>query len=125
MALSDRTIEEMRAGALAVAKHAGANGLDEAYMEAMLRTQVRAAWLKTLAREGRIMIETVSENRHKVGHNGTQLVAYNVVHVGDNKFRDEVAELTGAWPSEVLTAQIVLALGAGEAEKDDAKARKV
>lgn len=123
MPLSERTIAEMRAGAATVAAHAGAHGIDEAYMEAMIRTQQRAKWLKVLQSEGRVRVEQQSRphTSSKVNEQGIRISTRTVVWVGDNEFTDESAELTGAFPSEVLVAQVAMALAAGEGEKPKTK----
>lgn len=113
MPLSEKTLAEMRAGAEAVARFAGANGLTPEYMEAMVRTQQRAAWLKDLEKLGHLRIERVARLRT----NDKALEARTVVYVGDNTFEDPSAEMTGAWPSEVVCAQIALALTAGQGVK--------
>lgn len=119
MPLSEKTLDEMRAGALEVAKNAGAGFVDPAYMEAMIRTQQRAQFLKSLEQEGKIRIERVLrphtsdiEKRH--GYNGQK----TLVWVGQHSFEDPSGELTGAWPSEVLVANVALALAAGEGPQD-------
>lgn len=111
--LSDRTIAEMKAGAEQLAKHAGRSGVDETYMEAMIRTQQRAAWLKRLEQEGEIRIERIIRpcTSMKV-IDGKLDYHVTVVHVGDETFDDPNGELVGAWPSEVLVARVALALGA-------------
>lgn len=116
MPLSERTIAEMRAGAATVAAHASATGIDDEYMAAMIRTQERAKWLKTLACAGTIRIEQMSRphTNTKVTSDGIRIKTRTVVWVGDNMFEDESAELTGAFPSECLIAQVALALAAGE-----------
>lgn len=114
MALSQKTIDEMRAGAMAVAKAAGADGIDAEYMEAIVRTGVRAAWLGELSRAGKIKLDR--ELRRST--NNQLLPTKTVVWVGDERFEDPVAEVTGAWPSEVLCARVTLALGAGLTSED-------
>ena len=117
MPLSERTIEEMKAGAAALAAHAGQHGISPAYMEAMIRTQERAKWLVSLEKEGRIKIVKQARYRTNVKEDATR----TEVFVGDNKFTDESAELTGAFPSEVLVAQVAMALAAGEDIKKEEK----
>lgn len=113
MALSQKTIEEMRAGAATVAAHASTNGIDPAYMEAMIRTQQRAAWLKDQQKAG--FCAVVNINRHNT--NDKTHATYTVVKVGDEVFDDVNAELTGGWPSEVLLARVALAISAGQGAK--------
>lgn len=111
--LSEKTIAEMRTGAAQLARHANKSGVDETYMDAMIRTQQRAAWLKRLEQEGKVKIERVLRR-----HTCVKDLDYNVtvVRVGDETFDDPNGELVGAWPSEVLVARVAMALGAiGEA----------
>lgn len=113
MSLSQKTIDEMKAGMRQVASHAGRNGVDPEYMDAMIRTGIRAKWLHTLEKEGRVKIE--KRLRGNTGGEKTHGDACTyVVHVGANQFEDINAQITGCWPSEVLVAQVALALGAGE-----------
>ena len=122
MALSEQTIAELRAGAAAVAVHASKDGIDPAYMDAMIRTQQRARWLKTLEKEGKIRIvitQRMSMQKRDPVTNEVLRAATHVVWVGEEQFDDPAGELVGAWPSEVLVAQIALALSAGVGDKKD------
>lgn len=111
--LSERTIAEMRAGAETLAKHANKSGVSEDYMQAMIRTQQRAAWLKTLEQEGRIRIERCIRPHTAIKVlEGKLDYTVTLVRVGDETFDDPNGELVGAWPSEVLVARVALALGA-------------
>lgn len=113
MPLSQKTIDEMKAGMKQVASNAGYDGIDPEYMDAMIRTGIRAKWLKTLEQEGKITI--VKTPRRNTG--GERIlgdtVSY-VVWVGKVSFEDINGQMTGSWPSEVLVAQVALALGAGQ-----------
>lgn len=116
MALSQKTIDEMKAGAMALANHASKHGIDEEYMQAMIRTQQRAAWLKRLDSEGKIKLERIIRANTSARVNGKFDVPVTVVHVGDETFDDPSGEMVGAWPSEILVARVALALTAkGEA----------
>lgn len=115
VALSQQTIDEMRAGMSAVAKADGRE-VDAEYMDAMIRTGIRAKWLTDLQKAGRIRIEKVPRSYTGVGKTVGDTLVY-VVHIGTEKFEDVNACVTGAWPSEVFTAQVALALGAGVGEK--------
>ena len=114
--LSEKTIAEMHAGALNVNKHAGEHGLNPQYMDAIIRTQQRANWLQTLERQNKIsIVRTMRPHTNmKRDKNGALLYGLYVIHVGEHKFTDILGEQTGTWPSEILTAQVALALGAGE-----------
>ena len=116
--LSEKTIAEMRAGAASVTSHAGEHCLDPTYMETLIRTQQRANWLQALECQNKISIvrtmrphTNVKRDRH-----GVWLTGMYVIHVGEHKFTDPLGEQTGTWPSEILTAQVALALGAGAGE---------
>lgn len=111
MGLSAQTIAEMKSGMTAVAKADGRE-VDPEYMDAMIRTGIRAKWLMDLQKAGKIKIEKVPRrNTSAVKTLGDTLVY--VVHIGKETFEDVNACVTGAWPSEILTAQVALALGAG------------
>lgn len=111
--LSQKTIDEMRAGAEQLARHANKNGVDEAYMEAMIRTQQRAAWLKALERDGKIVIERSIRRFTSIKvEDGKLDYPVTLVKVGTEIFDDPNGELVGSWPSEVLVARVALALGA-------------
>lgn len=116
MPLSEKTLAEMAAGAEAVAKHLGKSGIDPEYMESMVRTQQRAMFLQNLDREGKIRVERKTRPRTNDPMSGPQTTT--VVHVGTNSFDDPSGEMIGAWPSEVLVAQVAMALAAGEGEKE-------
>lgn len=111
--LSARTIAEMKAGAETLAAHAGKNGIDPEYMEAMIRTQQRASWLKALEKDGKIKIERLIRQH---SNSDRHIPPTTVVHIGTETFDDVNAELTGSWPSEVLVARIAMALAAGQAD---------
>lgn len=114
MPLSEQTIAEMKAGMGAVAKAEGRE-IDSNYMDAMIRTGIRAKWLKDREKAGQIRIEKVLRrytSGAKMPGDGFEFV----VHVGLEQFTDPNACLLGYWPSEVLLAQVALALGAGVGE---------
>lgn len=114
MPLSEQTIAEMKAGMGAVAKAEGRQ-IDSDYMDAMIRTGIRAKWLADQQKSGKIRIEKVV--RRNTGGAKTPGDAFEfVVHVGLEQFTDPNACLLGYWPSEVLLAQVALALGAGVGE---------
>lgn len=111
--LSEKTIAEMRAGAASVAAHSNIHGVDEDYMAAMIRTQERAAWLKSLERAGKVKIERILRKHTSIKVvDGMLDYHVTIVRVGDEAFDDPNGELVGAWPSEVLVARVALALGA-------------
>ena len=113
--LSQKTLDEMRAGAEQLARHANKNGVDEDYMAAMIRTQQRAAWLKTLEQEGKITIfRSIRKHTSIKVVDGKLDMQVTIVKVGDEEFDDPNGELVGAWPSEVLVARVALALTAGQ-----------
>lgn len=116
--LSEKTIAEMKAGARCLAEQLTAGHVDPDYMAAMIRTQERAKCLRELERDGKIIIEQVTRRHTNVNkvQGGDGVLTYHVIRVGKLEFRDEIGEMTGAWPSEVLVAQIVLALQAGQGE---------
>lgn len=113
--LSEKTRLEMEAGAKALAVN---NGIDEAlapeYMAAIIRTQQRMRQLQIWENDRKVEIEYTSHMN--VGRDGMQHRAY--VHVLDangrrwTAFDDALAERCGGWPSEVLMANIALALQA-------------
>lgn len=113
-ALSDKTLEEMRAGAASVAAAAGASGIDPDYFAALTRTQIRAKWLKDLEKEGKLRIDRKIRIHTSDKMSATASIT---VWIGEEPFSDPVGEITGVWPSEVLTAQIALALQAGVGEQ--------
>ena len=117
--LSEKTIEEMKAGAEALAKYAGLAAVDPDYMAAMIRTQERAKLLKIWENDGHIQIERQARVHTNIKKDtaGQELSTTTVVHVGQHVFTDEVAELTGAFPSETLVALIALTIDAGEGFK--------
>lgn len=120
MPLSEQTIAEMRAGAASVAAHASKDGLDPAYMDAMIRTQQRAKWLRTQEASGKIRTERqtrANTNVKDTDPRGVKFISHTVVFVGTVMFTDEAAEETGGFPSEVLVAQIAMALAAGVGDK--------
>lgn len=112
MPLSQRTITEMATGAEALAKATGEAGMDAEYVAALLRTQQRANFLKELEGEGKCRVE--HRTRPRTNDPGSGPSKQRIVHVGDNMFHDDAAELNGCWPSEVLIANVVLALAAGQ-----------
>lgn len=115
MALSAKTLAEMRAGALALAAHANKDGIDPAYMDAMIKTQQRAAFLRSLAQERKITIEKTPRPRSNDKTYGPP--EQIVVYVGGEMFTDEIALMSGSWPSEALVAQVALAVAAGVGAK--------
>lgn len=111
MGLSQRTIDEMKAGMKQVAAHSGNGDVSDDYMDAMIRTGVRAKWLRDREREGRLRIEKVMRAATNTKTPGE--VPVYIVYIGQEQFADDNACLTGCWPSEVLMAHVALALGAG------------
>lgn len=99
MALIQKTIDEMTAGAKELARQRGESELPPGYMEAIIRTQQRRKLLTSWEKQGKITIERV---------------VYNRIHIGSLSFDDIDAEKVGGYPSEVLIANIALALDAGQ-----------
>lgn len=118
--ISDRTRAEMEAGALAVAKAAGKNSLPPGYMEALLKTQDRHKLFRQWEREGKIHVNRVATHSPYIDpSDGMPPVQWRtVVRVLSRTrkeyatFTDEIAEAAGGFPSEVLIANIALALSA-------------
>jgi hypothetical protein len=115
MPLSDKTLAEMQAGALTLAIHRGEIALDPGYMEAMIRTQERAKLMKIWEAEGTIRIEHVINPVKPVP--GIRPPSYKVIHCGICTFQDIDAEMSGGYPSEILVANIALAISSGEHKK--------
>lgn len=107
MPISEKTLAEMEAGALALAKSRGETELSPGYLEAIVRTQMRYNCMRAWEKEGKITIEPV------ILDNTRRAAAYKLIHCGDVTFDDRDAESRGAYPSEVLIANIALALSSG------------
>lgn len=113
MPISEQTKLEMEAGALQLAKVLGKVELPPGYMEQVYATQMRHRQLKEWEKEGHITIEWVGRRDTK-----NERAAHHVmVHCGEHSFNDIPAEEAGAFPSEVLIANIALALAAGQGNK--------
>lgn len=119
MALSQKTIDEMKAGMSQVAANDG--GIISAeYMSAMIRTGVRAKWLRDREKEGKLRIVKVQRSQTNFKREGDNWV-YEV-HMGKDHtlqvFLDDNACLMGSWPTEILMANVALALGAGIGQEE-------
>jgi hypothetical protein len=110
MPLSEQTLAELDAGVRQLAKNAGAE-LPPEYMERVVATQARMAQLKRWEREGAI---TVEWSMRVSTSNKESAIKRTFIHVGPHTFNDIPAEEAGCFPSEVLIANIALALAAGE-----------
>jgi hypothetical protein len=127
MPLSDKTLAEMEAGALALANQHGENALPPGYMEAMtgymeamIRRQERHRLLKAWEKEGKITVERVMRPTRVNPEAIQMMTSYNLIHCGDVIFDDVDAESRGAYPSEVLIANIALAISSGQCNKPQA-----
>lgn len=101
MVLPDKTILEMRAGAMAVAK-AGGPSVDSDVLGMLERAQQRMAALRRWEREGTLRVVATA----------TRLLHY----VGAEVFEEEQVVLEwGGYPSELLVARIALAIQAMKA----------
>jgi hypothetical protein len=113
MVLSEKTQAEMEAGALALAKKQGQDTLPSGYMDALLRTQSRAALLHLWERKGLLQVETVISYAYEPVTNAPHKIVTMLYHVKNGPtFDDAQAALAGAAPSELLIANIALALQA-------------
>lgn len=112
MALSNRTLEEMTAGAAALAQHQGRQfhgKIDaEKLLEGLKSVQERAAAIKRWEREGLLTIETQSSFDHQ--QHGLKHSVLHHVKNGPTLAETPEALLCGGYPSELLTAQIALAI---------------
>lgn len=102
----------MEAGARAAHKAAGAP-LSPTYMADIMRTQERMAQLKKWERDDKVKIEFATRYRT----NTEEPIRATIVHVGELQFQDLHAQEVGSWPSEVLIAEIALALMAGQGNR--------
>lgn len=110
MAINARTLAEMEAGARALAQ---AQGRDADVSDLLYRVRTvaeRHEALKRWERKGLIRIERTSETNLK----SNQLEHRTLHHVKDGPtFEDSPEALTyGGYPSELLVAQIALAIAA-------------
>jgi hypothetical protein len=117
MPLSEKTLAEMEAGALALAKQRGESELPPGYMEAMIRVQERHRLLKVWVEAEQITIECVIPPSHDPGMRLRPGQAYNIIHCGALTFDDISAEEHGMYPSELLIANLSLAIMSGQANK--------
>lgn len=117
MAITEKTRLEMEAGVRANMTHAGKkprpHNVAMRLENAMLR-QERLAQIQAWQREGRIAVSAVMELAVASGLTPVQRIA---VKVGDLQFTDPVAKTYGEWPSELLLANVALALEAGQDRK--------
>lgn len=100
----------MAAGARQLAEARGTD-LPPDYMDRIIRTQQRHAQLKRWETDGKVEVEHASI----LSHDKRSTINRIYVHVLKDKkrftaFEDLLAEQTGGWPSEVLVANIALAL---------------
>lgn len=109
--LSQKTLDEMQAGARTLAQHQGraAGGVDPVALVAGIRSvQERHAALKRWEREGLLTIEYQSTTDHS--RNGLKHTILHHVKNGPTLTETPEALLCGGYPSELLTAQIALAI---------------
>lgn len=116
--LSERTKAEMQAGAQRLADLANAP-LPPGYMEALLRTHERQALIRRWEAAGKVTLE--NSRRYRAGNvmyerENPPETWHTMYHVlpgrGGPTFTDLEAERAGGSPSEVLVANIALALQA-------------
>lgn len=118
--ISDRTLAEMTEGARMNKVHAGdVTKITPEYMETIIRTQQRAAQIKAWEKSGHIRVEYAF--RRNTGDK-TEPLQSTIVHVklkggGETQFEDIEAQKNGAWPSEVLVANIALAIMANQGKE--------
>lgn len=115
MELSDKTLLEMETGAKQLAAVNG-TALEPGYMDGIIRTQQRHSQLTKWERDRKVEIETTSSFVNGTPTGNTSLIHRTVIHVLDDHhlrwmaFDDILAEKVGGWPSEVLMANVALAL---------------
>jgi len=112
MPITERTRLEMEAGAKAVAAQHG-KMLPADYMEAVLRTADRHAQLKAWEAEGRIRVEKMAARDPNTGYT---MMRWIEIKIGSKLCFDtrETEHDMGSFPSELLIAQIALALEANQ-----------
>lgn len=117
MALPDKTLLEMHAGAMAIANGLG-HSLDDKFLESIARTYERMEALNRWQKEGKLRIE-----RHAPRGAGADYPRAEpqperrLYYVGDEVFEDDdLSLMSGAHPSELLVARIALAIGAFKRE---------
>jgi hypothetical protein len=120
MPLSEKTLAEMQAGASALAQHQGRQfhgPIDaQVLMEGLKSVQERMAAIKKWEREGVITIEHRSDPNYEQ-HGLKHTVIHHVTN-GPSLAETPEALLCGGYPSELLTAQIAMAI-VGCAKGDD------
>jgi succinyl-CoA synthetase beta subunit len=116
--LSEKTRLEMEAGAKALATQSG-SALPPGYMDAIVRTHERHAQLRRWETSGKIRVEHTKRYksggvRYKYNDDTLAETWHTMIHVlterGGPTFTDIDAEQSGAFPSEVLIANIALYL---------------
>jgi hypothetical protein len=117
MPLSDRTLAEMKAGAEKVAENNGTE-LDPGWLDRIVTIQDRMRVLRFWENKGIVRMERVTVPREDDATGPINRVVRRIVWVGPKSFTDEVAELNGCWPSELLIAEVTLAIDAGVHEID-------
>lgn len=83
-------------------------------MEAVLNTQQRYLQLKQWERDGVIEIEM--QTRYHTNAKD-EPARSTLIRVGEHTFSDPIGEERGQWPSELLMAQVALAVMAGQGRK--------
>ena len=112
--LSGRTLQEIEAGARALAARRSDPALPFGYMEAIMRTAIRHGALRRWEQDGALQIETVTKPTNDTTGKKPMLESYRLYHVKDGPtFDDRFAEQNGTSPSELLIANIALAMGCG------------
>lgn len=109
--LSDKTKAEMAEGARQAAGFSAAH-LTPEYIEAVIRTQARLKQLKEWEKLGYVQIV---HTRRYTSENDQDNPTYKSIHCAGMTFMDIDAEKHGAFPSEVLIANIALAIKCGAA----------
>ena len=116
MALSEKTLLEMEAGARALAKFNSDDLMSAEQMENTLKIAHRYAQYQKWERDGLISTEWILCYPYIVRENGRPQ-RFRQIHCGSLVFTDRDAEEHGSFPSELLIAQIALALAAGQDKK--------
>lgn len=117
--LSAKTLAEMEAGARVLAQIAGDANLPPGYMDSLKAVHSRNELLRRWERDGKVTIETTKRlsvpMEGRSTHDWHSLYHVKCPNRDTVTFNDIPAERVGASPSELLIANIALALqAAGE-----------
>lgn len=114
MALSNRTLAEMRAGAEQIAANAGRefDGDMEKLLANLTNVAERSDAIKRWEREGLLTIETRLSWDHRAEDTNAGRTKAILHHITNGPTLEESAEALafGGYPSELLVAQIALAI---------------